>query len=268
MKKVKLVALGIFLVTFSSCSKEETAESVTPEENSELVVTKAQASDPDLYVPGTANGNRKDQNNSNGRWSTIWLVEGQANMSFPTYQKFKMEWENTKNMVGGKGWFINNNGNSNYNIGKEIKYRLQGKSGTVDFAGVYGWTTNPPVEYYVVEKGNHFIGDGDYEETKTYWANGSQYKFYKKRMPKLPSAVCTDCYFWQYVSVRQNQPNWNMSGDKTINMSKHVNIWKNNGFTNWGANNRLGTPAAYQVFGTEVRSYGNPTSGNLTAIIR
>lgn len=266
MKNVFL-SLGICAFILSSCT---TDSDFAPDENSELKAIKASAGS-NLVVNGDSDGNRGDKYvNGGSKFATAWLVDGGSTMSFPSENEYLMTWGSTKNYVGGKGWKINDNGDSNYNINKTIKYKLRGKTGRVDFAGVYGWTASPPVEYYVVEKGSHFIGDGDYEYTNTYWANGSYYDFYKKRTGNWPAAVCPDnCFFWQYVSVRRNQPTWWMANENNIDMSKHVEQWRWNGYTNWGTNNRLGTPAAYQVFGAETRpNNGQSVSGSLRANVR
>jgi len=265
MKNVFTLLLICILTLFIGCTNESDFIEETVEEQKENPDTDSgmKKLPRNLFVRGDQDGNRRDSN-KNG-FATIWLRDGDAMMSFPKKNTFELKWNRSLNIVGGKGWKIAKKGDSKYNIKKKINYKLEGKDGQIDFAGVYGWTANPPIEYYVVEKGNHFIKEDGYIRSKRYWANGSYYIFYKKRMPISPSAVCENCYFWQYVSVRQNQPKFNMKSSKTVNMSKHVSIWKKNGFVEEQSFRTFGTPAAYQVFGVETR--GLHVSGRLKAKI-
>ena len=80
-----------------------------------------------------------------------YVSSGSSNISFPgagTYPgNFAVSYNNVGDVVAGKGW---NPGSYN----RVINYNIGALSGSYNFVGVYGWTTNPLIEYYVCELGS------------------------------------------------------------------------------------------------------------------
>jgi endo-1,4-beta-xylanase len=125
-------------------------------------------------------------------------------------------------------------------------------SSTVHFSGsyspgssggslaLYGWSTNPLVEYYVMED---FPSPPTYGLTHvgTLSSDGATYDFYKHQQVNQPSIVSQSSTFEQYISIRQSKRS---SG--AITFANHVNAWKKAGLN-------LGT-MNYQIMSTE--SYG------------
>jgi len=113
-------------------------------------------------------------------------------------------------------------------------------SGTV-LLSVYGWTTNPLVEYYVQEYSN---GNGAAQGQKigTVESDGSTYDIWKHQQVNQPSIQGTST-FWQYISVRQQK----RTSGGTINTANHFAAWAKAGL-NLGTHN-------YQVLATE--GWGN-----------
>jgi endo-1,4-beta-xylanase len=113
---------------------------------------------------------------------------------------------------------------------------------------VYGWTTSPLVEYYIMEDytgsgpGGTFVG--------TVNSDGANYNIYKHQQVNQPSISGTQT-FWQYISVRQGK---RTSGSVTT--GNHFNAWKSHGL-NLGKFN-------YQILSTE--SYGGG-SGSSTVTV-
>ena len=109
-------------------------------------------------------------------------------------------------------------------------------AGTV-LLSVYGWTTNPLVEYYIQEYSN---GAGAAQGTKigTVVSDGSTYDIWKHQQVNQPSISGTTT-FWQYISVRQSA----RTSGGTVNTAKHFAAWKAAGLN-------LGT-FNYQVLATE-----------------
>jgi endo-1,4-beta-xylanase len=133
-----------------------------------------------------------------------------------------------------------------------VIHRTHKLSSTVHFSGsyspgssggslaLYGWSTNPLVEYYVMED---FPSPPTYGLTHvgTLSSDGATYDFYKHQQVNQPSIVSQSSTFEQYISIRQSK---RASG--TITFANHVNAWKKAGLN-------LGT-MNYQIMSTE--SYG------------
>lgn len=113
-------------------------------------------------------------------------------------------------------------------------------AGTV-LVSVYGWTTNPLVEYYIQEYSN---GQGAAQGSKvgTVTSDGSTYDIWKHQQVNQPSIQGTST-FWQYISVRQNK----RPGGGTVTTKNHFDAWAKLGM-NLGTHN-------YQTISTE--GWGN-----------
>jgi hypothetical protein len=117
-------------------------------------------------------------------------------------------------------------------------------SSTVHFSGLYspglsggslalyGRSTNPLVEYYVMED---FVSPPTYGLTHvgTLTSDGSTYDFYKHQQVNQPSIVSQSSTFEHYISIRQSKRS---SG--TITFANHGNAWKQAGL-NLGTNHEL-----------------------------
>jgi endo-1,4-beta-xylanase len=126
-----------------------------------------------------------------------------------------------------------------FSFSRTVTYggQYQANGGTV-LLSLYGWSTNPLVEYYVQDdyQGGS-AGQGTHKGTLT--SDGATYDVYEHTQNNQPSIQGTST-FNQYISVRS-------SGSKrsngTITFANHVAAWKGFGMN-------LGT-MNYQVIATE-----------------
>lgn len=100
---------------------------------------------------------------------------------------------------------------------------------------VYGWTTNPLVEYLIVEDSTNPPSFGS--ERGSLTSDGSSYTVWESQRVNEPSIVGTST-FNQYVSVRASKRS---SG--TVTLENHFRAWAELGMA-------LGT-LNYQVFAVE-----------------
>ncbi|KAH7323089.1 putative endo-1,4-beta-xylanase 1 precursor [Stachybotrys elegans] len=140
---------------------------------------------------------------------------------------YSVTYSNAQDFVVGKGWRTGSTRNINFSG------TFQPQSGT-SLLAVYGWTTNPLVEYYMYEDYTSFPG-GTYKGSFT--TDGGTYNIYQHTQVNQPSIVGTTT-FEQYISVRQQKRS---SG--TVSTSSHFNAWAQLGM-------RLGQHN-YQVLATE-----------------
>jgi endo-1,4-beta-xylanase len=86
---------------------------------------------------------------------------------------------------------------------------------------VYGWTTNPLVEYYVIEDSAGFSQTGTQKGTVS--SDGGSYTIWENQRVNEPSIQGT-ATFNQYISVRNGG---RASG--TVTVANHFNAWKSHG---------------------------------------
>ena len=89
-------------------------------------------------------------------------------------------------------------------------------SGTA-LLSVYGWSTNPLVEYYIVEDTASPPSFGTYKGS--VYSDGSEYTIYENTRYDAPSIEGTST-FNQYISVRESP---RTSG--TVTVANHFNAW-------------------------------------------
>src|SRR5579863_3171511 len=99
----------------------------------------------------TVNGNGTGSNN--GYYYSLYSSGGSATMTFPSGSKYPgnyaITWSGVNDVVGGKGWSTGSAQSIGYNVGSANGYNN---------ISIYGWTTNPLVEYYICEFGSVVSG--------------------------------------------------------------------------------------------------------------
>eukprot|EP01024_Parvocaulis_polyphysoides_P001855 TRINITY_DN10538_c0_g1_i2.p2 TRINITY_DN10538_c0_g1~~TRINITY_DN10538_c0_g1_i2.p2 ORF type:complete len:213 (+),score=13.44 TRINITY_DN10538_c0_g1_i2:168-806(+) len=182
-----------------------------------------------------------------GFFYTHWKDnKGSACISFGSQfgGNYKYEWSNVGNFVGGKGW---RKGSSSRVIGYNAGiYAPQGNS----YLTLYGWTTNPLVEYYVVDSWGTWKPPGA-QAAGSVASDGGTYDLYITERVNQPSIQGT-ATFYQYWSVRRSKRP--TRSNVQITFGNHVNAWANLGWN-------LGTHD-YQVMAVE--GYQSSGTADLT----
>jgi len=194
----------------------------------------------------------------------IWYGAGQGGGA-----AFKAEWGNPvrpKDFLARIGYFWNEGkahtayGNiyCGFNFAKSGQYK-----GDFSYIGIYGWSRNPTVEYYIVENnyGNAWRTPSAYitninqtiqgTEMESYTLDGSSYRVYKKTRTG-PSIDGNNTTFTQFFSIRQT-PREN----GTISITEHFKEWEKQGMN-------LGTNMYECKFKIEVGGTPNTGSGATT----
>lgn len=147
-----------------------------------------------------------------GFYYSFWTAgTGTADMTLGSAGNYSVSWSNVGDFTCGKGWATGSGHSVGYNAG------AYSNSGGGSLA-LYGWTTNPLVEYYIAESWSQVT----YNATKvgTVYTDGDTYDIYKHQQVNAPSILGNGQTFWQYISVRRNQ---RTAG--TITTQNHFNAW-------------------------------------------
>ncbi|HEY6816848.1 MAG TPA: glycoside hydrolase family 11 protein [Croceibacterium sp.] len=184
--------------------------------------------------PGCVRGTGQDD----GFFYTSWRDSGSVCMTLGEAGHYTVTWDlaGGGNMVVGKGWKPGS-------TGRTIGYRAAAfEPGSNGYLTLYGWTTDPLIEYYVVDGwGADFTPPGeDAPVLGTVESDGGTYRIYRTQRVQKPSIRGTQT-FYQYWSVRtEERP---QGADNTITFANHVAAWRSHGL-------ELGA-MDYQVMATE-----------------
>ncbi|KAG5717318.1 putative endo-1,4-beta-xylanase A [Termitomyces sp. T112] len=178
---------------------------------------------------------------SGGYFYSLWMQSnGGATMDVETGQ-YSLTWTtSSQNVVGGIGW---NPGSSQI-----INYSGTFNSPGNGYLSVYGWTTNPLIEYYIVESYGTYNPGSAATLLGTVTSDGGTYDIYHTVRVNQPSIQGT-ATFDQFWSVRQSH---RVGG--SVNVANHFRAWQSHGLT-------LGTHN-YQIVATE--GYQSSGSSSIT----
>ncbi|XRD79254.1 glycoside hydrolase family 11 protein [Dyella halodurans] len=182
---------------------------------------------------------------NNGYYYSLYSSGGSATMTFPQASSYAgnyaITWSGVSDVVGGKGWSTGGNMSVGYNVGSASGYNT---------ISVYGWTTNPLVEYYITEFGSLYTGNATYKGSVT--SDGHTYSTYEHQQVNQPSIIGT-ATFEQYLDAWGGA---SIGSNGTVTTGNHFSHWKSLGM-NMGSFN-------YMILATEAY---NGASGQVNATV-
>jgi endo-1,4-beta-xylanase len=197
-----------------------------------------------VLLPGTAQAATQECSDNTGTFDgsyfTMYVSGGSACMTLNSGSSYSTTWSGIGDFVGGIGF---NPGSTSQSL--SFNGSMSDSGGTA-LMSLYGWSTNPLVEYYVEED---YVGSpnaaGTFEGTVT--SNGGTYNIYEHQQVNQPCITGNSCTFEQYLAIRTSPVT---SG--TITFQNFVNAWASHGMD-------LGT-MNYQVLATEAYNGGSGSS--------
>ncbi|KAG6866155.1 hypothetical protein C0991_008109 [Blastosporella zonata] len=172
-----------------------------------------------------------------GYFYSLWMQDSSGATLDVENGSYTCSWTTaTVNIVGGIGW----NPGSAQVINYSGTFTTDGNA----YLSVYGWTTSPLVEYYILESYGDYNPSSGLTSLGTVTSDGGTYNIYQTTRTNEPSIQGT-ATFNQYWSVRQSH---RVGG--TVTTANHFNAWKAAGLS-------MGT-FNYQILATE----GYESNGN------
>jgi endo-1,4-beta-xylanase len=197
-----------------------------------------------LSVAGPANAATQICSNQNstsgGTYYQMWSAgQGSACITLNSSNSYSSTWSGIGDFVAGVGW---NPGSTSQPV--TYSGSLNASGGT-NLLSLYGWSTNPLVEYYVIDG---YVGSPNTAGTNmgTMTSDGGTYTIIKHQQVNQPSIQGTTT-FWQYLAIRTSP---RTSG--TITFPNFVSAWASHGMN-------LGT-MNYQIMATEAWGGGSGNS--------
>lgn len=183
----------------------------------------------------TSGGTQHSGNSQGGSGSTAWSLWQNGNGgSITTYNTtaFAASWgPNSGDFLSRIGLEWGGSG-KNYDqygsIVAQFAYKKTGTAGGYSYIGIYGWSNNPCVEYYIVDDSYGKMPFDAFGATLKGTANidGEDYKLFSNNTRGTGGSRCNagESSWLQFWSIRQKARQCGQ-----ISISKHFDAWKEKG---------------------------------------
>ncbi|KIK52683.1 glycoside hydrolase family 11 protein [Collybiopsis luxurians FD-317 M1] len=150
--------------------------------------------------------------------------------------EYSVTWGGSGDLVVGKGW--------NPGSARAVTYSGTWQPNGNSYLSVYGWTTNPLIEYYIMESFGTFNPSTGATFHGTCTSDGSTYNIYSDQRVNAPSIQGTQT-FTQYLSIRNSH---RVGG--TVTTANHFNCFAELGLPMGTFNYMIVATEAFSSTGT------------------
>ena len=155
----------------------------------------------------------------------IWYQGGNNSMTSYDNGTFKASWSGTNDFLARVGFKYDEK--STYEdvgpIDAYFNWKKDGSAGGYNYIGIYGWTVDPLVEYYIVDDWYNKPGAYLGQKKGEFTVDGDTYEIYQNTRVQQPSIKGTQT-FPQYFSVRRSARSCGH-----IDITAHFKKWESMG---------------------------------------
>ncbi len=180
---------------------------------------------------GTQHASSNASGTASGLSWTIWSNGSGGSITTYSTPAFSAAWNNSGDFLARIGLQWNNTKTYDQygTISAQFFSTKSGSGGGYSYIGIYGWSTNPCVEWYIVDDSYNPmpVNPGNTTNKGTKTIDGGTYTFYTRATSGTGGSKCSGVSNWnQFYSVRQTARHCG-----TISISEHFDAWAAAGMT-------------------------------------
>jgi endo-1,4-beta-xylanase len=187
---------------------------------------------------GTQHCGQNTQGSAGGQSWSLWCNSLSSTACITTFSTpaFSASWNNNSDFLARVGLEFGNAGKSYDKYGTlkaDFAFTKNGSGGGYSYIGIYGWTNNPCVEWYIVDDKFGTMPFNAYNATQkgTATIDGEVYKLFQNKTNGTGGSRCSGVTQWdQYWSIRQKARQCG-----TITISEHFKAWADAGLAMTGS---------------------------------
>jgi endo-1,4-beta-xylanase len=187
---------------------------------------------------GTDHCGSNTQGNAGGQSWSLWCNQLSGSACITTFNAtaFSARWSNNSDFLARVGLEFGTAGKKYDQYGTlkaDFAFTKNGSGGGYSYIGIYGWTNNPCVEWYIVDDKFGTMPFNAYNATQkgTATIDGESYKLFQNKTNGTGGSRCSGVSQWdQYWSIRQKARQCG-----TITISEHFKAWEASGLNMAGS---------------------------------